>query len=401
LLLAQSRQLRVDEKRGFIADAPRRMERRLREAGSSEARERILENNYLFLPHPDALRVACFNRPSLAADYLWLTSLQYVSSPFHRGRKGRMMEQFYRQILELDPQWVETHVNAGILLSALDPDRKRAEGFFDSAIVRNPDDYQLPLRAGLHYVIPPLDPDLQSEYSERAAFYLEMALRRKTLPPDSGTEIRHLLALLLSEAGQQQAAAAELRRIAEDPAVPDQVRNFASGQWVQVLSLLREGELRKLASQFRARENRWPAALKELFPERREPADGYGLPFRYDPASGRIDSEGLLIQRANQWASIVEVQANLFHAKRGRFPADLKELGVFLREHYTASNRPFFPVVESLGKKLDRLESPFGGPDGYDSQSGKVQLPPEASPERLRANLKMAREGREPPAFQD
>src|SRR5471030_297880 len=109
------------------------------------------------MPIGDSLAYLTLGNTALAADYLWLTSNQYVATSFHRGHKFEMLNRFYNAMLDMDPHWIDAEVNAGKVLSALEPNRFAVEQFYIRAIVNNPDDWRLPYEAGRLFVVPPVN----------------------------------------------------------------------------------------------------------------------------------------------------------------------------------------------------------------------------------------------------
>jgi hypothetical protein len=463
LLCAVSQQLAIDDRRGFIADVQRRTEADLRRAAavSPQERENIIRSHYMYLPEGDSLRYLSLGNTALAADYLWLTSLQYVSSPFRQRQKFGLMRRFYQGILDLDPHWVEIHVNAGRILSALDPNRTRTEQFFVQAITQNPDDYRLPMEAGRLYVIPPTDPRLLKVYSDKAGYYFEKARDRFAKDPERArsaaatiASLEDLIARLKMEAGYHQVARDYLWKVARDQSAPEALRQVSSLAWLQAESLYRLDLWRRLAAGYRARHGQFPPSLSGAFREalasteerqhlpamrgedleagRRgaPPLDAYGHPLRYDPAAGEaalrelpgradvrdavaeaagmaVISPGVQAQRAIQVASIIEAMAQLFHGEcqevlrvnPPRFPRDLPELNAFLRAYHRPPRDPPFTVTDAIGLDLDCTRNPLGGAWDYDPAAGLIRLPGVCAADELFRHRLAAFEGRPPPYF--
>lgn len=420
MLCAVSQQLAIDGRRGFIADAARRMRAELRraEAIGPQERENVIRSHYLYLPEGNSLRYLSLGNLGLAADYLWLTSLQYVSSPFRQRYKFELLHRFYDTIMGLDPHWVEVLVRSGKILSALDPNRVRTEMFLMRAMTRNPGDFRLPLEAGWLYVVPPTNPRLLKVYSGKASAYLEKALGRRKLPDETRALLEDLVARLKIEAGYHQAARDELWRVATDQAAPEGIRQASSLAWLQAESLVREDLWRTLVGDFRAHHNAWPGSLTEALRDAVQrgarklpewlvvgasgaaPLDAYGHPVAYAPRTGEVSSTGVKLQRAAQVAGILEALAALLRNIHGRFPADLAELTSWARGFFKPPNDAPFSVVDALGEDLDCTRSPLGVPWNYDPQTGKIRLPAECVPGQLLRNRMLAFDGQAPPYFE-
>jgi len=449
MLFAITQQLRVDAHRGFIDDQTARMERELREAtaharqevldeahptaaqladagfqarikkAEAAARQVIVDSHYLYQPSAPFLRKIFLNNDSVAADYVWLTSLQYVSSPFRRGQKADLMVKFYDTILELDPHWVGALETSGRLLSALESSRTRAEAFFNRAITHNPDDYRLPFQAGLHYVVPPLDPKQLPEYSEKAAFFLTMAMKRKSTPPEMEHGLKDLIGRLSTEAGQYQAASDTLWGVANDANAQEQLRINASREWLFADSLLRASKWQDAVKEFKQRFGRFPQSLGETrqyvlegsnspWPawfgpsqKGRDPIDAYGYAITYNPPTGKVDSRGAQCARAIQTHYVIESLIELFHnePENLRNPADMQELSAWGRAYYQRIGGAPAPITQALGLEIDCTASPLGGSWDYNPLTGELILPPDCEVSKLYANKAAALEGRRPPYF--
>src|SRR5580765_2367352 len=127
-------QTRIDAQRGFIGDLEKRNDEKFKKIEKEKGKEAALKMQYMYLPKKDSLRVLTLNNPSLAADYVWLTNLQYVSNSFRRGEKFEMLSRFYRTMVDLDPKWIDAEVNGGKVLSALTEDRDKSYECYKYAI---------------------------------------------------------------------------------------------------------------------------------------------------------------------------------------------------------------------------------------------------------------------------
>lgn len=401
VLCAISHQRGIDSERGFIEDRWVRMDRDLREAErrGPQAVEEVVKSHYLYLPEGDALHYLFLGNDSLAADAVWLTSLQYVSSPFRRGQKFEMMYRFYETVLDLDPRWVTIHARAGKLLSAIDPDRYRAERFFMRSIAANPEDWVLPMEAGRLFVVPPERPSLLRDYSTRSANYFETALRRESLPAEMRVSLKDMVARLRSEGEDYDIAAQYLWEVASNRENPKPLRDSASRAWLQAESLLRVQRVRERLEAFRKSVGQAPPKLGALFdrPEY-DLADAYGYPIALDPKSGEPYSDGYRCQRALQASTVIQTLIAIYRRERGQYPPDLNDLTLWVREYFKPPNHATFPMLEALGEELDCATNPMGGTWDYKPDTGTIELPPRASANRLFANVDMALDG-QPPSF--
>ncbi|MCZ7644078.1 MAG: hypothetical protein M5U26_02170 [Planctomycetota bacterium] len=399
LLCAVSHQLTVDRDRGFVEDRFVRMERDLREAErrGPQAREEMLQSQYLYLPKGEALRYLSFGNTALAADYMWLTSLQYISSPFRRGQKFDLMYRFYNTTLDLDPQWTAIHARAGKLLSALDPDRYRAECFFRRAITLNPEDWVLSVEAGRLFVVPPARQEMLKDYSTRAADYFTAALRHESIPVEMRKELEDLIGRLRQEGEEHEIAAEYLWKVANDPDAMQALRDGAARQWLNAESHVRVERFQELLDRYRARAGGDPPYLAALVKEKGHALDAYGYRILIDKADGKVYSDGVRCLRAVQVSTVVHTLINVFAHHVGRPPRDLAELSRWCKGYFSADNEASFVILDAIGQELDCTKNPLGGAWDYDPQTGKINLPERCNIDAIFANAEMPVHGRSPP----
>lgn len=422
VLSAVSQQIAIDQNRGFIKDAFRRMEKELRvaEAKGEQAREQVLRSHYKYLPERKSLHYLSLGNTAIAADYVWLTSLQYVSSPFRQGKKFDLLHKFYVTLQDLSPHWIDALVNAGNILSALDPDRYKTERFLARAVTDNPDDWRMPERAARLFVVPPSNPELAKEYARRAVIYFERALARKSLPDAKRSQINETIGLLQKDSDQWDVAAKYLWGLAHDPTNPMPMRERCSQQWLQAESMVRVLFFQGAVNYFHRHQGRWPESIQETarfalknppgnlppwFGEAAagaQPLDAYGLPIRLDPKDGKITSRGVLAQSAVQTRAVLEMLISMFRALpavNDRPPRSLAELTHFVRFMYNEKNPPPFSVAEALGEDLDCERNPLGERWDYNPANGEIVLPPDCEPRLLLRNRMAAVENWDPPHF--
>ncbi|MCY3021422.1 MAG: hypothetical protein NTW87_20600 [Planctomycetota bacterium] len=402
LLCCISQQTGVDERRGFIADQDKRYEKAIRQLAARKDKQEALRAEYLYIPQGNALTYMSLGNTSIAADYVWLLSLQYVSNSFRRGHKFDMLLRFYDTVLDLDPHWVEAAINAGKILSALEPNRYAVEKFYTNAILKNPDDWRLPYEAGRLFVVPPSNLALQADYSRRAVAWFNGVITRlkrrlektpASSPVAAGTtrqikEIEDLVARLAVESGYYDAADELLWKAAHDETLPKAMRNAAATEWLNAHSLVIRTALQRAVDEHKKRTGAWPAdlrpalgALKSVkmvpFDENGWPVDAFGFRIEYDPASGKVSSRGVNAKRTLQAASIMNALLDLYRSNNGgEAPRDLAVLQTFVRRFYgNPANPPGPAVLDALGADLNTIVSPLGTPWEYDPKAGKVVLP--------------------------
>jgi len=396
LMAAAFCQLQIDNDRGFIADHERRLDEKLKTLSREKGKEEALKMQYMYMPTGNSLYYITLGNPSLAADYVWLTSLQYVSNSFRRGEKFELLSRFYRTMIDLDPHWVDAEINGGKVLSALMEEREKSEECYLYAVRQNPTSWKLMNELGMLYVMPPSDPKKMVEYSRKAANYFELTRKLKTCPKDMYQALDDRIARLRLESGSAyyQEADALLWKNATDPDSPASLKDISKRDWLKAHSMALAATLTDTAAEQKKKTGRYPATLEELVAsahfEKPEAfaKDAYGFPFDYDPKSGEVSSHGANALRAVQAGHVInELLAMFKNEHHDRSPKDLQELREFLQ---TADGPPIKPpsvmLLDALGTDLDPVNGPLG-PWQYDAAKGEIIMPPEADARKLYAHV--------------
>lgn len=389
LLCALSHQTVIDTNRGFIGDREKRYDKMMSELERRTDKEEVLRSQYLYMPTGDSLAYITLGNTAIAADYLWLTSNQYVATSFHRGHKFEMLSRFYNAMLDMQPDWIDAHVNAGKVLSALEPDRFAVEKFYIRAIVHNPENWRLPYEAGRLFVVPPMNLDDRELFAERGVGWFKTALARKTFPPEMAAATTKLMALMSAEAGYYVAADEMLFEQATDPNGDRNLREIAARDWMNVHSIRQAKDLEKLSAIYKEQTGRLApdlaSLLKPLPPEAAADfqEDAFGFPFDYDPATGKVESRGVKVRKALTLKNMIETLISFYRGEhQDHPPATLDDLHAFVLTYYTGANQPGHALVEAMGKDLDPRRSPLGHWD-YDAASGTIVLPDWCNSNRL------------------
>ena len=404
MLVAVSHQASLDQRRGFIADQERRYEAAVnklyRDAEAQgdktrdQAKEEVLRSQYLYLPEGNSLAYLTLGNEAIAADYVWLTSLQYVSSSFRRGQKFEMLARFYKTMVELNPHWIEAEINGGKVLSALEPDRFKVEKCYIQAVLQNPDNWQLPYEAGRLFVVPPQDPRQQAEYSRHAVEWFKLARTKKGLPEQSRAELDDMIARLSLESGAAFYEEAEkiLFRNATNSDSPETLKDVSRRDWLKAHSLVLVGRLQDRVDQFKQRNGHVPAGLDEIYREMPGAGaayrlDAYDLPLEYTRETGTVWSRGVNALRAIQAAHVVAELINMYRGDHdGKAPADLATLRDYLRHLFVPPHDlPSALVTDAIGPNLDATTGPLGKWD-YDAAAGTLRLPKECNSKQLYRN---------------
>jgi len=406
VLCAVSSQSEVDHARGFLADQDRRYEAMLKKLGAKGDKEAARRAQYMYMPRGNSLIYVTAGNPALAADYIWLTSQQYVVNSFRRGQKFEMLLKFYDTLMELEPHWTEAAINAGKVLSALEQDRYAVEKFYIRAIVNNPGNHRLAYEAGRLFVVPPLNPQVRKDYSRRAAGWFQRVIDQlKTQPTVEGrerfiSELQDLIARLSVESQSYEIADQLLLKNVKDAKNSRAMREISARDWLNARSLLMSSRIQERVDAFKAQKLHFPLELTPMFKairgdrlfrdfdENGIPLDAYGFPFRYDAVSGMVTSHGADLRRSIQSVVIVRNMIEMFQREnQSRNPATLQELQAWVRTHYAnPQSSPTPAITDALGIDLNVIDSPFGKAWDYDAASGVITLPPESDAKILFKN---------------
>ena len=401
MLCALSNQTTIDRNRGFIADQERRYDRMMQELEHRTDKEEVLRAQYLYMPVGNSLAYITLGNTGIAADYLWLTSMQYVSGNFRRGHKFEMLHRFYTTMLELDPHWVDALLNAGKILSALEPDRFAVEKFYIQTIVANPGEWRLPNAAGRLFVVPPLNLEEQPKYSDRAVGWLHSAMQCTSFPKDMRVRTSNLLGLLSAEAGYYEAADGILYQQATDRKGDSNFRSIAAHDWMNVRSIRMARELSNMIIAYKRQLGSLPPSLETMLKSGPAAAaafkteyqidnstssltDAFGFEFDYDPQTGKVASPGVNVRKTLTVHDVISTLIAIYRGEHdNRPPKTLIDLRNWVREFYSSpSNPPSAGVKEAIGSDLDPTRCPLGKWD-YDPRTGVIALPPYCTAQRL------------------
>jgi tetratricopeptide (TPR) repeat protein len=237
----------------------------------------------LYLPSGRYLRVMSLGFDGIAADALYLWSIQYYSN-YRIEDRYRYVEHIYRDIItDLDPHYMDAYLTGALIMVIEAKQPESALRLLDKGIANNPAEWILAFEAG--YVC---YNDLH-DYP-RAAVYFQKAIAA----PDVHPIVRRFYAEMYDKAGDKRTSLKEWKAI-QETADDDYVQAVA---WNHVHDLKVDVDLTDLGSAadvFRARVGRFPAALPDLVRLgllRGLPLDPEGRSYDYDPVTGRARYDG-------------------------------------------------------------------------------------------------------------
>jgi hypothetical protein len=144
------------------------------------SRQDPLERDLLYLPSPEMLKIMSLGNPGLAADILYLWSIQYYSL-FRPDERFLYLETVYNLITDLDPQYADAYrIGALIMQIQTGGDQPELEAsvrrLFDKGIRNLPESWQLAEAAAWDFF-------MRFKNRSEAIRYAEIAARHPDAPP--------------------------------------------------------------------------------------------------------------------------------------------------------------------------------------------------------------------------
>ncbi len=232
----------------------------------------------MYIPSGRFLRYASFGFDGLAADAIYIWSIQYFGETRIPDRFDQV-ERVFSVISDLDPRYVDAYDLGAVIAAQEKGDVELALRILDKGWARNPAQWFFPFQAG-HYC------QLMLKDWERAREYYRKAMDIPGAPP----LVKRLYANASYKAMDVRAAWEtwlEVFRTSTDP----RVRKFASNHLYQIKADQDLGALRAALEGYKGRYGGWPSDLDALrergfLPE--VPRDMDGRDYAYDAATGKV-----------------------------------------------------------------------------------------------------------------
>jgi tetratricopeptide (TPR) repeat protein len=161
----------------------------------------------LYLPSGKYLKVAALGFDNLAADLLYLWSIQFYADKRIVSRY-HYLEHIYGIITDLDPAYIDAYVIGALIIGLEGNDVETALRILNKGMAANPDKWILAANAGYFAWLDLQDYALASEY-------FHIASRAKDCSPP----IRRLFGIMLEKAGDTRSSLAfwqEIHRTSDD-----------------------------------------------------------------------------------------------------------------------------------------------------------------------------------------
>jgi hypothetical protein len=239
-------------------------------------------HHLLYLPSGRYLKVLSLGFDGLAADLIYIWSIQYYSNYQIQDRYDYLDQIYRRVIAELDPHFLDPYLVGSMIMSVEANRNDLALRLLEEGAEKNPREWILPFQAGFLCYHRLHDYACAREYFGRAQSL-----------PGAPAPVKRLYAEMYNRLGDQRTS---LRYWAEihDTADSDYVRRVS---WMHVHDLRIEVDLEdldRLVERYRMARGAPPRSLDALVREELLPAvprDPEGRPYTIDRETGKTRSE--------------------------------------------------------------------------------------------------------------
>jgi len=243
-------------------------------------------STFVSLPSGKALRIASFGYQNLAADLLFIWSIQFYST-YYLTNRFDFLERVYNTITDITPRYKEPYIIGALIMVFEAKDIPMALRLLDKGSRSLPNEWFFDHEAG-YYAYKYL-----KDYAQAEAYYTRAALK-----PDAPSFLKRMKAHMVY--------------LQDDPKVAYQMwidiydhardrleKDAAFNHLYQIKSEIDLPFLQQQIARFRERYRRFPASLAELVRPSIVPAipkDFSGNDYLYDPLLGTVKA-----QRVFKW----------------------------------------------------------------------------------------------------
>jgi len=241
-------------------------------------RKKVPGSSIIYVPSGKFLRYATFGYSALAADLVYLWTIQYYST-YEIPDRFERLDHIFSIIAELDPRYTDPY-EVGSLIAGMEAhDVPLALKILDRGAEKNPDMWLFPFEAGHIARIQLKDHDLARRYFAKA-----MAV------PGAPDLIRRLYASSTFKAEDYRTAWETWLEI-YDTTTDEKMKKSASNHLYQVKAAMDVEALTRAIAAFKDRYRNFPADLGRLAKSGlllSVPKDMDGKDYLYDPATGEV-----------------------------------------------------------------------------------------------------------------
>ncbi len=235
-------------------------------------------SSIIYIPSGKFLKYAAFGYRGLAADAIYLWSIQYYSTPAIDDRFDHL-DHIFAIVNELDPRYQDPYEVGAMIAVQEGRDVQAAFAILDRGAANNPDQWVYPFNAG-HIALMTL-----KDYP-LAEKYFEQCMKIPGAPPF----VERLRANAIFKKGDLKTSWEtwlDIYRRAPD----ERTKRIASNHLYNVKATIDQAALEDAAAKYRERLGRLPADLGSLVRAgflREVPKDLDGKDYLFDPATGRV-----------------------------------------------------------------------------------------------------------------
>jgi hypothetical protein len=207
------------------------------------------------LPDAKLMKYATIGFDQVAADYYWITAIQYFANDFWRNQNYPQWRELADLILTLDPKWEKIYILLALVLGDIMGKPEQANEILEPGVEHLPDSWLLPFQIAYNYWY-------YLGQNDRAGDYLELAATREGHPRYVPT-----LAVRMRASAGNIKDALQFTQVfidtAENPDVKEQM-------------IARQGDLLveeqcqivdRAAKKYQAKRDSYPASIRILFAE--------------------------------------------------------------------------------------------------------------------------------------
>lgn len=172
----------------------------------------------LYLPSGEFIDQASLGYRNLAADLLWVKTVQYYGGYRMGNNDLALFSHLVDVITDLDPQFVFAYLFGGLVIAQDLGYFEEGVAFIEKGIDNNPTDWWLVFELGFLYYVN------AGDYS-KAAHYFQLASRL----PGADEITRRFAAFVAARAGHTETSIAmweELSRTSDNPYIRDMAKNY-------------------------------------------------------------------------------------------------------------------------------------------------------------------------------
>ncbi len=250
----------------------------LKAATDRVVRIKLPGSSIIYIPSGKFLKYAAFGYRGLAADAIYLWSIQYYSTPAIDDRFDHL-DHIFAIVNELDPRYQDPYEVGAMIAVQEGRDVQAAFAILDRGAANNPDQWVYPFNAG-HIALMTL-----KDYP-LAEKYFEQCMKIPGAPPF----VERLRANAIFKKGDLKTSWEtwlDIYRRAPD----ERTKRIASNHLYNVKATIDQAALEDAAAKYRERLGRLPSDLGSLVRAgflREVPKDLDGKDYLFDPATGRV-----------------------------------------------------------------------------------------------------------------